>query len=164
VPRNPNHRTRLLAMTTPNPRAPASGWFEEKTFVFPICVYYEDTDLSGVVYHATYLRFMERGRSEFLRSAGLRHQGMLEADEPLVWAVRRVSIDYLKPARVDEALEVHTKVRNLSGARMWLDQEIRRGDDILTGADVEACVITLRGNPRRIPRNVAEKLAEFMAI
>lgn len=150
-------------MTTLKARAPASGWFEEKTFVFPICVYYEDTDLSGVVYHATYLRFMERGRSEFLRSAGLRHQGMLDADEPLVWAMRRISIDYVKPARVDEALEVHTKVRGLSGARMMLNQEIRRGENLLTEAEVEACVITLDGIPRRIPDHVAQKLAEFTA-
>ncbi len=154
---------RFLAMTTPKARTPASGWFEEKTFVFPVCVYYEDTDLSGVVYHATYLRFMERGHSEFLRSIGLRHQGMLDASEPLVWAVRRVSIDYRKPGRVDEALEVHTKVRDLSGARMLLIQEIRRGEDLLTEAEVEACVITLDGNPRRIPGHVAAKLAEFLA-
>jgi acyl-CoA thioester hydrolase len=150
-------------MTTTEPRAPASGWYEGKTFVFPLRVYYEDTDLSGVVYHATYLRFMERGRSEFLRSAGLRHQGMLDADEPLVWAIRRIAIDYRRPARVDEALEVHTKVDGLSGVRMHLEQEVRRGDDLLTSAQVEACVVTLDGNPRRIPGHVAEKLAAFMA-
>lgn len=154
---------RSLAMMTAEARSPASGWFEEKTFVFPLRVYYEDTDLSGVVYHATYLRFMERGRSEFLRAAGLRHQGMLDASEPLVWAVRRVEIDYRKPARVDEALEVHTNVRNLSGARMWLSQDIRRGEDVLTKAEVEACVITLGGQPRRVPGPIAEKLAAFMA-
>lgn len=150
-------------MTTAEPRAPASGWFEEKTFVFPLRVYYEDTDLSGVVYHATYLRFMERGRSEFLRSAGLRHQGMLDADEPLVWAIRHISIDYRRPARVDEALEVRTKVGDLSGVRMRLNQEVRRGGDLLTSAEVEACVVTLDGNPKRIPGHVAKKLATFMA-
>jgi len=149
-------------MTTPEARAPAPGWYEEKTFVFPIRVYYEDTDLSGVVYHATYLRFMERGRSEFLRTTGLRHQGMLDADEAIVWAVRRVTIDYIKPARVDEALEVHTNVRNLSGARLWLSQDIRRQDDILSSAEVEACVISLDGHPRRIPGHMTEKLAKFM--
>jgi acyl-CoA thioester hydrolase len=149
-------------MTTAEPRAPASGWFEEKTFVFPLRVYYEDTDLSGIVYHASYLRFMERGRSEFLRSTGLRHQGLLDADEPLVWAIRRVSIDYRRPARVDEALEVHTNVGDLSGVRMQLNQEVRRGNDLLTSAEVVACVVTLDGSPRRIPGHVAEKLAAFM--
>jgi len=150
-------------MTIAEARAPSPGWFEEKTFVFPLRVYYEDTDLSGSVYHASYLRFMERGRSEFLRSSGLRHQGMLEADEPLVWAIRRVSIDYCKAARVDEALEVHTRVDNLSGVRMWLNQEVRRGHDLLTLAMVEACVVTLDGRPRRIPGHVAKKLADVMA-
>ena len=150
-------------MTTAEPHAPSSGWYDGKTFVFPLRVYYEDTDLSGVVYHATYLRFMERGRSEFLRSAGLRHQGLLDADEPLVWAIRQIAIDYRRPARVDEALEVHTKVDGLSGVRMRLNQEIRRGDDLLTSAEVEACVVTLDGSPRRIPGHVAEKLAAFMA-
>lgn len=149
-------------MTKPDAGGPASGWFEGKTFVFPIRVYYEDTDLSGVVYHATYLRFMERGRSEFLRAGGMRHQGLLDAEEPLVWAIRRVAIDYEKPARVDEALEVRTEVKNLSRARMWLDQTICRGGDLLTRAEVEACVITLTGKPRRIPSHLAEKLRRLM--
>jgi acyl-CoA thioester hydrolase len=150
-------------MTTAEARLPTRGWFEGKAFVFPLSVYYEDTDLSGVVYHATYLRFMERGRSEFLRASGLRHQGMLDAEEPLVWTVRKVSIDYRNPARVDEALEVHTIVRGLSGARMQLQQTIRRGDDILTEAEVEVCVINLSGQSRRIPKLVAAKLTTIMA-
>jgi acyl-CoA thioester hydrolase len=148
-------------MTSPDPRGPSEGWFDEKTFVFPIRVYYEDTDLSGVVYHATYLRFMERGRSEFLRAGGMRHQGMLDAAEPLVWAIRRVSIDFEKPARVDEALAVRTEVMNLTRARMWLRQTICRGSNVLTRAEVEACVITLGGKPRRIPGHLAEKLEKL---
>ena len=150
-------------MTTPETRAPAPGWYEEKTFVFPIRVYYDDTDLSGVVYHATYLRFVERGRSDFLRTTALRHQGMLDVDEPLVWAVCWVTIDYIKPARVYEALEMHTNICNLSGARLWLSQDIRRQDDILSAAEVEACVISFDGNPRQIPGHMAENLAGFMA-
>jgi acyl-CoA thioester hydrolase len=146
----------------PENGGPASGRFEGKTFVFSVRVYYEDTDLSGLVYHATYLRFMERGRSELLRSSGLRHRGMLDADEPLVWAIRRVTIDYEKPARVDEALEVRTEVVKLSHARMWLEQRICRDGELLTRADVEACVITLEGKPRRIPSHLAEKLRDLM--
>ncbi len=143
-------------------REPASGWFEGKSFVFPIRIYYEDTDLSGVVYHAGYLRFMERGRSEFLRAAGLRHQGMLDAEEPLVWAVRRLTIHYAKPARVDEALTVRTDVREVSGARMRLDQALWRGAERLTEAEVEVCVITLEGRPRRIPSAIAAALNSFL--
>jgi len=145
----------------PDTQGPSAGWFEGKRFLFPVRVYYEDTDLSGVVYHATYLRFMERGRSEFLRASGTRHQGMLDAPEPLVWAIRRVSIDYLRPARVDEALTVKTSVLRLTPARMGLRQSILRGPDTLTTAEVEACVITLDGKPRRIPADLAGKLERF---
>ena len=143
-------------------RGPSEGWFEGKSFAFPVRVYYEDTDLSGVVYHATYLRFMERGRSEFLRASGTRHQGMLDAAEPLVWAIRRVTVEFIKPARVDEALTVRTRVQGLSPARMWLVQTIFRGEDVLTRGEVEACVITLDGKPRRIPLDLAEKLDRFL--
>ena len=149
-------------MKTSDPRGPAGGWFSGKSFVLPVRVYYEDTDFSGVVYHASYLRFMERGRSEFLRSSGLRHQDMLEAGQPLVWAVRRIAIDYGKVARVDEALEVVTGVADLTGARMRLAQSVRRGTDQLCRAEVEVCVMTLEGKPRRIPGRIRDKLSEFL--
>jgi acyl-CoA thioester hydrolase len=105
---------------------------------------------------------MERGRSEFLRAAGLRHQGMLEAEEPLVWAVRRLTIDYAKPARVDEAVTVKTEVREVTGVRMRLRQSLWRGSDRLTEAEVEVCVITLEGRPRRIPSPIAAALQAFL--
>jgi acyl-CoA thioester hydrolase len=149
-------------MTNPESRAPASGWFEDRHFVFPLRVYYEDTDLSGVVYHATYLKFLERGRSEFLRASGLYHRGLLKAEEPLVWTVRRIAIDYSKPARVDEALEIRTAIRELSGVRMRLAQSIRRNEQILTQAEVEVCLVTLEGRPRRIPDFLAQKLQGFL--
>jgi len=144
-------------------KAPAAGWFEDRTFVFPVRIYYEDTDLSGVVYHAGYLRFMERGRSEFLRCAGLRHRGMLEAEEPLVWAVRRIVIDYFRPARVDEAIAVRTDVHEVTGARMRLKQSVWRGDLRLLEAEVEVCVITLDGKPRRIPPAIHQALNAYTA-
>lgn len=143
-------------------RAPAAGWFEGRSFVFPVRVYYEDTDFSGVVYHASYLRFMERGRSEFLRSSGVRHRGLLAAEEPLVWAVRRIAIDYRKPARVDDALLVRTSVEELGGARMRLAQSVARDDVALVSADVDVCVITLDGRPRRMPAAVAERLRAYL--
>ena len=140
---------------------PAFGAFDDGVFVFPVRVYYEDTDFSGVVYHANYLRFMERGRSEFLRAADLRHEGLLKADEPLAWVVRRMSLDFAKPARVDEALSVRTTPIDVTGARMVLRQEIRRDADTLVSAEVEVCVITLSGKPRRIPPAVRAKLETF---
>jgi acyl-CoA thioester hydrolase len=154
-------------MTSPEPPArlsdePSSGWLDGQTHVFPVRVYYEDTDFSGVVYHANYLRFMERGRSEFLRLAGAGHQGMLANAEPLVWAVRRMDVEYLKPARMDDALTVRTEVVALAGARMRLDQAVLLGTRVLVKAEVEVCVITLDGRPRRVPDFTRKKLEFFL--
>ena len=141
---------------------PTSGHFEGHTHVLPIRVYYEDTDFSGVVYHAKYLHFLERGRSEFLRAAGVRHQGMLKTAEPLVWVVRHIALDYLKPARVDDELTVRSTPKELSGARMQVEQGVWRGDELLVKANVEACVITLDGKPRRIPGDLRKQLEKFL--
>lgn len=149
-------------MTTARPLEPAAGRFENQAFVFPLRVYYEDTDFSGVVYHASYLRFMERGRSEFLRAAGTPHQAMLEGDPPLFWAVRRMAVDFSRPARVDEALTVRTKALELAGARLRLDQAVCRAAEILVKADVEVCVVTAEGKPRRVPELVRKKLQSFV--
>ena len=141
---------------------PTAGWFEGRTHFFPVRVYYEDTDFSGVVYHANYLRFMERGRSEFLRMSGAGHQDMFAGSEPLVWVVRRMMIDFDRPARMEEALTVRTSVLELAGARMRLDQRVARAGDILVKATVEVCVITLDGRPRRVPDSTRKKLEFFL--
>ncbi len=149
-------------MTKTESRAAPSGWFDRHTHVLPIRVYYEDTDFSGVVYHAKYLHFMERGRSEFLRAAGVRHQGMLKTAEPLVWVVRRMTIEYLKPARVDDELMVRSTPRELTGARMRVEQGVLRKSELLVKAEVEACVITLDGRPRRIPDAIRKTLERYL--
>ena len=146
------------------------GWFEGQTHVFPLRVYFEDTDFSGVVYHASYLRFMERGRSECLRLLGLRHQGLLKADEPLVWVVRRIAVEYLRPARAEDDLCVRTRFIAIEGARLRLEQVILRQTpsaidltpQVLTEGKVEVCVVTLDGKPRRVPPNMREKLNSFL--
>jgi acyl-CoA thioester hydrolase len=149
-------------MMMPSALEPAIGRFDRQAFVFPLRVYYEDTDFSGVVYHASYLRFMERGRSEFLRAAGAPHQAMLAAEPPLFWAVRRMTIEFVKPAKVEEALTVRTQALELAGARLRLGQEIRRGGSLLVRADVEVCVISFEGRPRRVPEAIRSKLQTFV--
>jgi acyl-CoA thioester hydrolase len=141
---------------------PSEGRFHGKTFVFPIRVYYEDTDFSGVVYHASYLRFMERGRSEFLRVAGIGHSGLFAGQQPLVWAVRRMSIDFVRSARVEEALLVHTSIRAVAGARMHLEQGVMRDGEKLVNALVEVCVMTLDGRPRRVPDAIRGILESYL--
>ncbi|HKG84521.1 MAG TPA: tol-pal system-associated acyl-CoA thioesterase [Beijerinckiaceae bacterium] len=118
--------------------------------LLPMRVYYEDTDWSGVVYHANYLRFLERGRTEFLRAAGV-DQSILHAEgEGLTFAVRRMTIDYLRAARMDDVLLVETHTGEVRGASLVIAQRILRGDEILVTADVRVAAIA-GGRPSRIP-------------
>jgi acyl-CoA thioester hydrolase len=138
------------------------GSFHGKTHVLPIRVYYEDTDLSGVVYHANYLRFMERGRSEYFRCAGIVRLAQLDDPEPTAWTLRRVSLEYFRPARLDDLVEVHTRCVALSGARMTANQSIHSAGTMLVKGQVEACIITLSGKPRRIPGEIRAKLSPLI--
>ncbi|HTK79341.1 MAG TPA: YbgC/FadM family acyl-CoA thioesterase [Rhizomicrobium sp.] len=140
-----------------------AGRFEGKVHILPIRIYYEDTDLSGIVYHANYLRYMERGRSEFFRSVGITRLAHLDEPESTAWTLRRVEIEYLRPARVDDLIEVHTRATLLTGARLGAEQNVFCGGAQLTHGVVEACIITLQGKPRRIPPEMREKLAPFAA-
>ena len=145
-----------------NKRLNGLGHFDGKTHVLPISIYYEDTDLSGVVYHANYLRFMERGRTEFFRLAGISKMAGLEDEEPTAWAIRSITVNYHRPARLDDAVTVRTILTALSGARMKAIQKVMCGDTLLVEARIEACITTLTGKARRLPKNVAQSLAPFV--
>ncbi|HEY2446345.1 MAG TPA: YbgC/FadM family acyl-CoA thioesterase [Rhizomicrobium sp.] len=138
------------------------GRFEGSVHILPIRIYYEDTDLSGVVYHANYLRYMERGRSEFFRCAGIVRLAMMDGGEAKAWTLRRAALKFLKPARVDDLIEVHTRATSLGGACMTADQKIFRTGELLTHGDVEACIITLAGKPQRIPDDIRRKLQPLL--
>ena len=138
------------------------GSFDGKTHVLPISVYYEDTDLSGVVYHANYLRYMERGRTEFFRLAGISKMAGLEEDEPTAWTLRSVQVTYHRPARLDDVIQVRSRLIGLSGARMKALQRVTCGERLLVEGRIEACITTLTGKPRRLPKNVLETLAPFV--
>src|SRR3954465_13678995 len=107
------------------------GSFEGVEHVLPISIYYEDTDLSGVVYHANYLRYMERGRTEFFRLAGISKMAGLEEAEPTAWAIRPAALHYHRPARLDDLITVHTSLTDLSGARMKALQLVKCGATLL---------------------------------
>ena len=132
---------------------------ERPPFLHPVRIYYEDTDFSGVVYHAAYLKFFERGRTEALRASGVHHTELLKRAEPLAFAVRKMTTEWIAPARIDDFLEVRTKFRDIRGARMLLDQEIWRGETLLASAEVEAVAMTLEGRPRRVPTDLVALLA-----
>lgn len=121
-------------------------------------VYYEDTDFSGIVYHARHLQFFERGRTEALRDAGISHTGLLARDEPLAFAVRKMTTEWATPARIDDLLDVTTRFIEVKGARMRLEQEIRRGEYLIARADVEAACMNLFGKPRRLPADILARL------
>jgi len=111
-------------------------------------VYYEDTDLAGIVYYANYLKFIERARSEWVRGLGV-DQGRLRDEAGIVFAVRRVEADYLRPAKFDDILDVETTLVTLGGARILLRQEVRRGDEVLVAAVVTLVCLTAGGHPAR---------------
>jgi acyl-CoA thioester hydrolase len=121
-------------------------------------VYYEDTDFSGVVYHARYLQFFERGRTEALRACGVSHSELLKRDEPIAFAVRRMTTEWIAPARIDDLLDVETRFIEVRGARMMLDQTIVRDGAMIARAEVEAAAMNLKGRPRRLPREI---IAQF---
>ncbi len=126
--------------------------------VFPVRIYYEDTDFSGFVYHAAYLKFFERGRTEFLRSLGIHHAEL--AQQGLAFAVRRMEIDFRQPASIDDALTVVTRVAGATGARLTLEQVIRRDDVDLVSANVVVAAIRLGGGAARLPAALRERLLE----
>lgn len=140
---------------------PSPGHFEGKVFILPVRIYYEDTDLSGVVYHANYLRYMERGRSEFFFALGVK-VASLDDPDPAAWALRKLDLEYIRPARFGDLVEVHTKATALTGVRLEAEQNIYCAGTLLTRGHVEACLVTLTGKPRRIPKDVRDKLLPFL--
>lgn len=114
-----------------------------------IRVYYEDTDMAGIVYYANYLRYIERSRSDWVREVGIDQRAMKEAG--VVFAVRRVEAEYISPARLDDVLEVRTTLESLSAAKMVMAQEVWRGDVLVFTANVLIVCIGASGKPVRLP-------------
>lgn len=135
-----------------------SGRLEGGIHLLPVRVYYEDTDFSGIVYHANYLRFLERGRTEFLRAAGVDQSTLHAEGEGLAFAVRRMTIDWLKPARMDDVVTVETRTAEIRGASLLILQRILRGEEVLVTAEVRVAAIA-GGRPVRIPDGLRAVLA-----
>lgn len=123
--------------------------------LFPVRIYYEDTDFSGNVYHAAYLKFFERGRTEFLRDEGIHHSEL--AAQGIAFAVRSMDIAFDGAAHIDDLLTVTTEVAAVSGARLTLTQAILRDDIVLTRATVMVVAIKTSGGPARMPRAILER-------
>ena len=140
-----------------------AGRMEGDAHVLPVRVYYEDTDFSGIVYHASYLRYCERGRSDFLRFAGGGHRALHEDQEtPAAFVVVRMEIDFVKPGRIDDILEVVTRCAEVTAATMTLDQQVHCADALLVRARVRVALIGENGRPQRLPAPVREALKHFV--
>lgn len=137
-----------------------TGTWDGDTFVSHVRVYYEDTDAAGIVYYANYLKFAERARTDSLRALGI-EQGRLMEEAGVAFAVRRAVADYRKPARLDDLLEVRTRMTTLAGASIDMEQEIRRDGAVLVALSFKlASMNVAAGRPERIPEAVRAVLAE----
>ena len=131
------------------------GEIRDGRHVLAVRVYYEDTDFTGIVYHANYLRYMERGRTNYLRLLGADHRALFEQTEEeapgFAFVVRAMSIDFLKPARMDDVLEISTEPEEVKGASITLHQRIKRGEELLVEASVRVAFVS-GGRARPIPK------------
>ncbi|HYD31449.1 MAG TPA: tol-pal system-associated acyl-CoA thioesterase [Azospirillaceae bacterium] len=139
-----------------------SGHLDGKIHVFPIRVYYEDTDAGGIVYHANHVRFAERARTEMMRLLGVSHSGLLK-DTGVAFGVRRLTIDYRASARLDDTLEVHSNISDIGGATLAMRQTIRRDGIELARLEVGLFFMSRDGRPVRMPAPLRATLAPYVA-
>jgi acyl-CoA thioester hydrolase len=156
-------------MASVNPQdANLDGELRDGRHTMTVRVYYEDTDFTGIVYHANYLRFMERGRTNYLRLVGANHRSLFEQTEQeapgFAFVVRSMTLDYLKPARMDDVLTIATTPEEVKGASITLHQEVRRAEELLVEAHVRVAFIS-QGRARPIPKplRVAMKADQDLA-
>lgn len=142
--------------------SPPDGVVEDRVHRLPVRVYHEDTDLTGVVYHASYLRFLERGRSDFLRAAGVTHALLRQGPSPVGFAVRRMAIDFLKPARLEDLLTVKTVFApRTAGALLHMRQSVERAGEILLLAELDVACVTLEGRAARPPKVLVNAITPY---
>lgn len=141
--------------------APATGRFIAAVHHFPLRIYFEDTDLSGLVYHANYLRYMERARSDMLRVAGI-DQRAAQENATGVYAVTDIQIRYRRPARLDDDLMVVSRVTGVGAATCAIQQSVMRGAEQLTDASVSVAWLTPQGRPQRQPKTWTDIFSRLM--
>ncbi|MAP94867.1 MAG: Tol-Pal system-associated acyl-CoA thioesterase [Ponticaulis sp.] len=135
-----------------------NGFDAENQHWISVRVYYEDTDFTGLVYHANYLKYFERGRSDFLRDAGVDHQSLLNRPDPAAFTILKAEIDFKQAAHVDDLLRVRTRFIGTRGARILFDQTVLRGDTVIAQAQITALTIHADGRARRPIAEIVEQL------
>lgn len=136
-----------------------AGRITGKVHTLPVRVYFEDTDFSGLAYHGSFVRWCERGRSDWLRLLGVHHSELIGGSEPAAFVVRRLTLDYLKPARIDDALEIVTGLGAITSATMTLAQTVLRDGVILAKAEVLVVLVSAQGKPLRLPDRLRQAIA-----
>ena len=145
----------------PASQCAANGRLAGGVFIFPLRVYYEDTDAAGIVYYANYLKFIERARTEMMRVAGIDHSGIRDADGVL-FIVRRCTLDYHRPARLDDWLEIHTRIVALKRASLEAEQIVLRDGETLVHAELRLACIKESGAPARFPPDLRSSLEAML--
>ena len=142
---------------------PASGEINDKTHIYPVRVFFEDTDAGGIVYYANYLKFAERARSEFIRLMDWNQREKLQSEENIGFAVRHCEADYKASARLEDVIEVHTSITKLGGASMCMNQSfVRDGIEIVNIKVKLACMSLDEGVPARMPKDLMEKIKQYV--
>ena len=137
-----------------------SGASAEGIHIYPVRVYYEDTDAAGIVYYANYLKYAERARTEMLRDLGTENARLMET-EGLAFAVRRCEVDFFKPPRLDDLLSIETRLIDVGGASLVADQRVKRDNAELVRMELKLACLSLDGRPARLPAAVKTRLEEF---
>jgi acyl-CoA thioester hydrolase len=142
---------------------PSSGLFCGREHILPLRIYYEDTDFSGVVYHANYVRYLERGRSEFIRAIGASHTSLMQGPARITFMVSAMDLRFRRPARIDDRLEVRTIFETIRGARLIARQTVTRGADVILEATCENVCVDFEGRPRRPPALLMARIRKYLA-
>ena len=139
-----------------------SGIIKQKTHFFQIRVFYEDTDFSGIVYHANYLKFAERGRTNFLRLLGVNHSELINSDEPKYFVVYKMNSKFIGTSTIDDILEVRSNFRGIEGVRLKIDQDIYKEEKKVFSANIEFALLDKSTKPIKFPNDMKLKIKNYL--
>ena len=140
-----------------------SGEIIEKTHIFAVRVYYEDTDFSGIVYHANYLKFAERGRSNFLRLLGINHSELIKKKDSKYFVVYKMDTLFLGTSTIDDILEVRSIFKGINGVRLKINQDIFKDEKKVFSANMEFVLLDKNANPKRIPDDIRSTIEKYLS-
>ena len=139
-----------------------SGIIKQKTHFFQIRVFYEDTDFSGIVYHANYLKFAERGRTNFLRLLGVNHSELINSDQPKYFVVYKMNSKFLGTSTIDDILEVRSNFKGIEGVRLKIDQDIYKEEKKVFSANIEFALLDKSAKPIKFPNDMKLKIKNYL--